>query len=80
MLEATIAVSIAVLTGMASLTQRLHNRINDLDKRVDGVELRVAQQYVTKEDLGVIISRMEGHMSRIEDKLDTIVLNLATDR
>ena len=68
--EAALGIAIAVVTGMATLTQRLHNRINDLDKRLDGTELRVAQQYVTKRDLNEIMTRMEGHLIRIEEKMD----------
>ena len=49
MIEAFITAGIAALTGMTVLTQRLHSRINELDRRLDGVELRVAQDYVTKE-------------------------------
>ena len=59
---------------MAIATQKLHNRISDLDKRVDGIELRVAENYVTKTDLSAIMERMEAHMIRIEDKLDKIKL------
>lgn len=71
--EAAIGLGIAAITAMATLTQKLHNRISELDKRVDGVELRVAETYVTKQDLGDIMDRVEGHMVRIENKLDRIV-------
>ena len=40
MLEAAVTLSIAALTGMSVLTQRLHGRINELDKRIDKVELQ----------------------------------------
>ena len=74
MLEAGIATVTAVVTGMAVLTQRVHNRITELDKRIDGIELKVAQHYVTKSELADIMQRFEAHMIRIEDKLDKIVI------
>jgi len=72
MFEALITAGIAALTGMTVLTQKLHNRINELDRRLDGVELRIAQDYVTKRELGSIMERMEAHLIRIEDKMDII--------
>ena len=72
MLEAAVTLSIAALTGMSVLTQRLHTRINELDKRIDKVELRVASEYVTKTELSAIMERMESHLIRIEEKMDKI--------
>ena len=74
MLEAVVPLCTAIVTGMAVLTQRVHNRITDLDKRLDSIELNMAQKYVTKDDLTEIINRMETQMVRIEDKLDRIVM------
>ena len=75
MLEAAVTVTIAALTGMSVLTQRLHSRINELDKRIDKVELRVASDYVTKVELSSIMERMESHLIRIEEKMDKISFN-----
>ena len=75
MLEATIPIAIAVVTGVAALTNRLHNRILDLDKRVDQVELRVAEEYVSKADLSEMMGRVEQHMIRIENKLDKLTFD-----
>ena len=72
MLEAVVTLSIAAFTGMSVLTQRLHTRINELDKRIDKVELRVASEYVTKTELSAIMERMESHLIRIEEKMDKI--------
>ena len=74
MLEAVVPLCTAIVTGMAVLTQRVHNRITDLDKRLDSIELNMAQQYVTKDDLTEIINRVETQMVRIEDKLDRIAM------
>ena len=38
------------------------------------MELTVASDYVKKSELTELISRMEDHMVRIENKLDQIVL------
>ena len=73
-MEALVTVSIAAITGMAFLTNRLHNRIDRLTNRVDKVELRVATDYVTKQDLSQIMERMEAHLIRIEEKMDKISL------
>ncbi len=80
-MEAIVSVVIAVVAGGAAVNNRLHNRINNvhdrisgLDRRIDAIELNVAQDYVSKADLAVMVQRMEDHMVRIENKLDQIVL------
>ena len=80
-MEAVVSVVIAAIAGGAALNNRLHNRINNvhdrisgLDRRIDAIELNVAQDYVSKADLTVMVQRMEDHMVRIENKLDQIVL------
>ena len=72
MIEAVIPAVIAVVTGGGVLFTRLHNRIHDLDRRVDQVELRMAESYVNKDDFNGALTRMESHMIRIEEKLDAI--------
>ena len=81
MLEALVSVAIAGIAGGAALNNRLHQRINNvhdrisgLDRRIDAIELGVAQDYVSKADLSIITKRLEDHMVRIETKLDQIVL------
>jgi bacterioferritin (cytochrome b1) len=80
-MEALVSAVIAMVAGGAALNNRLHNRINNvhdrisgLDRRIDAIELNVAQDYVSKADLSVMIQRMEDHMVRIENKLDQIAL------
>ena len=72
MIEVVVSVGIAAVTGMAAITTRLHSRIHELDKRIDQVELRVAEEYVSKEDLTAMIDRVEGHLIRLENKLDKL--------
>jgi len=67
-----VPIVIAAVTGLAALTNRLHSRIHELDQRVDGVELRVAEKYVSKDDLDGMIDRVEGHLIRLENKLDKL--------
>lgn len=81
MIEALVTSVVAVVTAGAALNNRLHNRINSvherisaLDRRLDGIELTVASDYVKKTELAELLSRMEDHMVRIENKLDQIVL------
>lgn len=81
MSEALVSIAVAVVAGGAALNNRLHNRINSvheritaLDRRLDGVELTVASDYVKKAELAELLARMEDHMVRIENKLDQIVL------
>jgi|TARA_B100000035_G_scaffold81010_1_gene67911 bacterioferritin (cytochrome b1) len=81
MTEALVTSVVAVVTAGAALNNRLHNRINSvherisaLDRRLDGIELTVASDYVKKTELAELLSRMEDHMVRIENKLDQIVL------
>tara|TARA_Y100001970_G_scaffold285716_1_gene406156 strand:- start:1270 stop:1524 length:255 start_codon:yes stop_codon:yes gene_type:complete len=81
MMESVVAAVIAIIAGGAALNNRIHNRIGNvhdrisgLDRRIDNLELTVAQEYVSKTDLATLVSRMEDHMIRIENKLDQIVL------
>lgn len=74
MYEMVIPVVIAGATGFSVLISRLHSRVSTLDTRVDQFELRVAQSYVSKADLNEIMERFETHMTRIENKLDRIIL------
>jgi hypothetical protein len=79
--EAAVTATLAAFAGMASITNRLHTRINhvydrlaEMDRRVDGIELRIAEKYVSKADLAAILKSMEDHMIRIENKLDQLTL------
>ena len=74
MIEALIGAAVALITGAATLTNRLYTRISDVDKRIDGIELRIAERYVSREELSSSLKRFEDHMVRIENKLDAIVL------
>ena len=74
MIDAVATIVIAALSGLGFVTQKLHNRISELDNRLDGIELRIAENYVTKTDLNDMVERVEMHMLRIENKLDKIII------
>lgn len=74
MIEAGVSALVALIAGGAAITNRLHSRINELDRRLDSFELRVATDYVPHEQFSEAITKMEGHMIRIENKLDQMLL------
>jgi len=74
MLEAAVTLTVAAAAGLAAVTTRLYGRIHEVDRRLDQVELRIAERYVSKADLSEMITRMEDHMVRIEEKLDRITV------
>ena len=73
MIEPFVPIFVAIGTGFAVMTSRIYNRISTLDNRVDSIELRMVQEYVSKNDFAAAMERMENHMTRIEDKLDSLV-------
>ena len=75
MVESIISAAVAVITGGFVLTSRISSKIDAVDKRIDGVELCMARHYVTKDDFAKTLERVEGHMIRIEEKLDELVLS-----
>jgi septal ring factor EnvC (AmiA/AmiB activator) len=60
--------------GVAALHSRSNSRMDQIDKRIDGVELRLAEKYVPRQELANALQKMEDHMIRIESKLDQIAL------
>ena len=72
MIEALIPVGVAMATGFSVLIRGLHSRVHELDQRVDAFELRVAENYVSKESFQSALERVEAHMIRIENKIDKL--------
>ena len=66
------AIAAALISLFGVLIRGLHTRIHDLDRRVDAFELRVAENYLTKSEFSVALTRVEQHMIRIENKLDKL--------
>ena len=75
MIEAGVSAAIAVVAGMAALNTRTQNRINELDKRLDSMDLSVAKNYVSRAEHFQAMERIEEHMVRIEGKLDLFIQN-----
>ena len=73
MVEAIVPVAVAVVSGVGILFTRVNQRVSDLDKRIDVFELRIAENYVPKTELSTALERVEQHMIRIENKLDSLV-------
>ena len=74
MIEAGVSAVIALVAAGAALTNKVHSRITDMDKRLDTFELRVATSYVPKQDFETAVQKIEDHMIRIETKLDQMLL------
>ena len=72
-MEAVVTIVIAAVTGLGVLNTRLYNRLHELDRRIDDIEVKVAEEYVQKADLTGMMDRVEGHMVRIENKLDKLM-------
>jgi uncharacterized coiled-coil protein SlyX len=66
MLEAAVTLAIAAATGLGVISSRLNERINS-------IELRVAEKYIPREEVSLILTRFEDHMVRIESKLDNLI-------
>jgi len=78
MIEAVItgvaSLVIGIGGGIAAMNSKSNTRMDQLDKRIDAIELRFAEKYVPRQELANALQKMEDHMIRIENKLDQIVL------
>ena len=73
MIEAGITLGVAIVSGVGILFTRVNQRVHELDKRIDIFELKIAESYVPKSELSSALDRVEGHMVRIENKLDALI-------
>ena len=60
--------------GIAAIHSKSNTRMDSIDRRIDGIELRFAEKYVPRQELTSALQKMEDHMIRIESKLDQIAL------
>ena len=78
MIEALITGVVSLIVGVGggvlTVSSRSNSRMDEIDKRIDGIELRFAEKYVPRQELANALQKMEDHMIRIENKLDQIVL------
>ena len=66
MIEAAVTLAIAAATGLGVMSSRLNQRLNQ-------IELRVAEKYIPREEVSLMLTRFEDHMVRIEEKLDNLI-------
>ena len=79
MIEMIVPGVVALVSGGFIWMARNDKRIRDLDRRIDQVELRVAEEYVSKSSFQHGVTRIENQLIRLEEKLDAIV-QLAASR
>lgn len=72
MIEPILTGAVALISGGFILMGKVNSNIKELDRRIDRLELRVAESYVSKSDFTAVLDRVELHMTRIEEKLDRI--------
>lgn len=66
----TLVVS-TVLSG-AGLTWK---RFSDVNERVDRLEIRLAEDFATKEDMNTAFDKVDKSLCRFENKLDALVMS-----
>ncbi|QIN96822.1 hypothetical protein [Synechococcus phage S-N03] len=59
-------------TAMFAVFGILHKKSELIDARVDKLEVKVAEVYVTKEEIRLEFDLLRSQMIRIEDKLDKL--------
>ena len=80
-----LSLVLSVVGGAASAFLTLGRKFDDIDKRhsdhialvdqrIDSIELRLAKDYVDKDDLGVILKRLDDRIDRMDYKLDQILI------
>jgi septal ring factor EnvC (AmiA/AmiB activator) len=78
MIEALITGVVSLIVGVGggvlTVNSRSNSRMDQIDSRIDSIELRFAEKYVPRQELATALQKMEDHMIRIENKLDQIVL------
>ena len=72
MIEAIVPAAIAAVTGLGVMFNRTNVRLHEHDKRMDGIELKVAERYITRAEVSETMKRFEQHFVRIEQKIDNL--------
>ena len=70
MIESFIPIAIAAATGFGVLINRIHTHIHNLEQRMDKIELRIATEYVSKEDINYALDKIYADLQRVEDKTE----------
>lgn len=72
MAEHIIALIVSIILGGSAF---LFKRIDNVEAKVDKLELKSAETFATKQELANAMNRLEVYSSRIEDKLDYLIRN-----
>lgn len=76
-LETLLASLCAAILSSAGTAFIGNSRLNS---RLSAVELKVAEKYVSKEDLNLSMAKFEEHLIRIENKFDQLLLNVGNGK
>ena len=70
------ALSTVVTLGrkFETIDQKQQSHVALMEKRMDTIELRLAQDYVDKTDLQNILERLDARIDRMDYKLDQILI------
>ena len=70
------AISAIVTLGrkFETIDQKQQSHVAVIEKRMDSIELRLAQEYVDKTDLQNILERLDARIDRMDYKLDQILI------
>ena len=70
MIESFIPILIAAASGFAVIINRIHNHMHALEQRMDKVELRVATEYVSKQDINYALDKIYSDLDKLDVKSD----------
>lgn len=73
MVEAIVAGGLGLIAGGYTIVQAMHRRVNNVDTRLDRVEITLARDYVPRSEFMATQEKLEEHMIRIEQKLDRML-------
>jgi len=76
-MEPFIPLFLALGIGLVVLHERIDVALYDLKQEIDAIELRIAEELISKYDLNNTLDRMQNHMDRIEQKTKAIEEEIA---
>ena len=68
MIETFIPIAIAAASGFAVIINRIHNHMHLLEQRMDKIELRIATEYVSKQDINYALDKIYTDIQRVDEK------------
>ena len=57
-----------------AIDEKHQSHLVSVDQRMDAIELRLAKEYVDKDDLSIILQRLDDRIDRMDYKLDQILI------